>query len=89
MSWAAMRSLLLVVEVLSPSSLRADRFTKRRLYQEVRIPAYWVVDADSRLVEVWTPDVRFPSVETESVTWHAPAVPEPLAIELAELFRPL
>src|SRR3989441_2338636 len=32
--WPAMRHLLLAVEVLNPSSTRADRFTKRRLYQE-------------------------------------------------------
>src|SRR5690606_18843031 len=32
--WAAVRTLKLVVEVLSPASVRADRFAKRRLYQE-------------------------------------------------------
>lgn len=89
MSWAAMRSLLLVVEVLSPSSLRADLFTKRRLYQEVRIPAYWIVDADARSVEVWTPDVRFPAVENEQLTWQPVNAVTPLEIKLADLFRPL
>jgi Uma2 family endonuclease len=89
LSWAAMRSLLLVVEVLSPSSIRADQFTKRRLYQEVRIPAYWVVDADNQLVEVWTPEVQFPAVETERVTWQPVQAESPLVIELADLFRPL
>lgn len=89
LDWSAMHSLQLVVEVLSPSSLRADRFTKRRLYQEVRIPAYWVVDADNRLVEVWTPDVQFPAVEAERVSWQPAHGTNPLVIELAELFRPL
>jgi Uma2 family endonuclease len=89
LDWSAMHSLNLVVEVLSPSSLRADRFTKRRLYQEVRIPAYWIVDADARSVEVWTPDVRFPAVETERLTWQPAQATNPLVIELAELFRPL
>ncbi len=25
----------------------------------------WIVDADAKQVEVWTPDARFPAVETE------------------------
>ena len=41
----------------------ADRFTKRRLYQEQRIPLYWVVDCDAESVEVWTPEALFPVVE--------------------------
>src|SRR6266487_2390651 len=32
--WSQIRHLLLAVEIVSPSSARADRFTKRRLYQE-------------------------------------------------------
>ena len=56
---------VLAVEILSPSSLRADRFTKRHLYQEQRIPAYWVIDIDNRLVEVWTPEAHAPVIERE------------------------
>jgi hypothetical protein len=33
LDWSAIRSLLLVAEVLSPSAPRHDRFTKRRRYQ--------------------------------------------------------
>ena len=36
LDWAKVKTLLLVIEVLSPSTARYDRFTKRRLYQEVR-----------------------------------------------------
>ena len=50
-----MKDLLLVIEVLGPSTLRYDRFTKRRPYQERRIPSYWAVDGEERWVEVWTP----------------------------------
>ncbi|MBK8006604.1 MAG: Uma2 family endonuclease, partial [Gemmatimonadetes bacterium] len=46
--------LLLVVEVLSPSTARADRFAKRRLYQEAGVPRLWIVDPDAACVEVWT-----------------------------------
>jgi Uma2 family endonuclease len=89
MDWSFMKSLLLAVEVLSPSSTRADRFTKRRLYQEVGVPVYWVVDADEHFVEVWTPDTKFPHFEREELTWHPAGAQEPLRISLPELFKPL
>lgn len=89
MEWPQMRSLQLAIEVLSPSSVRADRFTKRRLYQEVGIPTYWVVEADDRYVEVWTPDVLFPVIEERELTWRAEGASVPLVIRLGELFRPL
>jgi Uma2 family endonuclease len=55
LDWSRMTSLLLVAEVLSTSSARADRFTKRIEYQRQGIPLYWVVDPDQLQVEVWTP----------------------------------
>jgi len=85
--WSEVKNPLLVVEILSPSSIRHDRFTKRRLYQEVGIPLYWLVDADARTVEVWTPDRHFPVTETESIAWHPEGAAEPLMIKLGELFR--
>jgi Uma2 family endonuclease len=89
MDWSFMKALLLAVEILSPSSTRADRFTKRRLYQEVGVPLYWVVDADEQFVEVWTPDTTFPHFEREALTWHPVGAADPLRISLAELFKPL
>jgi Uma2 family endonuclease len=89
MTWASMRTLPLVVEVLSPSSTRADRFTKRRLYQEVGVPLYWMVDADERVVERWTPDMTFPAFERQRLAWHPAGAGEPFGLALAELFRPL
>ena len=89
LDWSRMRRLLLAVEVLSPSSTRADRFTKRRLYQEVGVPMYWAVDADARAVEVWTPSATFAAVEQERVGWHPAGAPEPIVLELSELFRPI
>jgi len=89
LDWTRVRHLLLAVEVLSPSSARADRFTKRRLYQAVGVPAYWVVDPDARAVEVWAPSAMFPAVEQERVTWQPAGAREPFQIELSELFRPI
>jgi Uma2 family endonuclease len=87
--WRSIRTLLLAVEVLSPSTTRADRFTKRRLYQEVGVSAYWIVDPERRCVEVWTPGAAFPAVEWEAVTWEPAGAAEPLRVSLVELFRPV
>ncbi|HUK22835.1 MAG TPA: Uma2 family endonuclease [Gemmatimonadales bacterium] len=89
MDWSRVQDLLLVVEVLSPSTSRADRFTKRRLYQEQRIALYWVVDPNQQVVEVWTPDAQFPTVEREAVYWQPSGAPEPFLIRLEDLFRPI
>jgi Uma2 family endonuclease len=89
LDWTRMKTLLLAVEVLSPSTARADRFTKRRLYQEVGVPAYWIVDPERRCVEVWTPDTTFPVIEWEAVTWQPVGAAEPLRVPLGELFKPI
>jgi len=89
LDWAQVKDLLLVVEVLSPSSSRADRFTKRRLYQEQGIPLYWVVDGEDRSVEVWTPEERFPTVERERLIWHPRGARNAFTLDLEELFRPI
>jgi Uma2 family endonuclease len=87
--WTRMQRLLLVIEVLSPSTSRADRFAKRRLYQEQRVPWYWVIDGDARAAEVWTPHADFPWIERERLIWQPEAGVEPFTVELTELFRPL
>jgi len=87
LDWTRVKTLLLAVEVLSPSTTRADRFTKRRLYQEVGVPTYWIVDPDARSVEVWTPDSAFPTVERERFTWLLDGAAKPLVVELEELFK--
>jgi Uma2 family endonuclease len=87
LDWRQMQTLLLAVEVLSPSTARADRFTKRRLYQERGVPAYWIVDPDRRCVEVWTPEAAFPVVEWDAVSWRPAGADEALTLRLEELFR--
>ena len=84
-NWADVRTLYLVVEILSPSSVKTDRFTKRRLYQEQRIPEYWIVDIEQRQVEVWTPDALFPVIERERLTWHHPEIVDACVVELGKL----
>lgn len=84
--WANVQHLLLAVEILSPSSLRADRFTKRTLYQHAGVESYWVVDADAGVVEVWTRGATFPVTEETTLRWHPAGASTALEIPLAELF---
>lgn len=43
----------LVVEVLSPGTVKEDRGVKFRTYQQYGVREYWLVDPDLALVEVW------------------------------------
>jgi Uma2 family endonuclease len=85
--WRDVLGLLLAAEVLSPSTQRNDRFTKRHLYQEEGVALYWIVDADARTVEVWTPADDFPRFEREQLVWHPDGARTPFVLPLAELFR--
>lgn len=43
----------LVVEIISPSSDRLDRYVKFGLYEGAGVPEYWIVDPRSRSVAVY------------------------------------
>lgn len=89
LDWSKMQDLLLIAEVLSPSSARHDRFIKRKRYQEAGVPLYWIVDADERRAEVWTPSDTFPRFEHKRLVWHPAGVGEAFSLSMEELFRPL
>lgn len=84
--WDAVRTLALAAEVLSPSTARFDRFTKRRLYQEMRVPVYWAIDIDNRRAEVWTPGATFPVPQSSTLRWQPTGVDVPLMVDVAALF---
>lgn len=42
-----------VCEILSPTTARHDRVTKRDLYARHRVGHYWIVDVDARTLEVF------------------------------------
>ena len=44
----------MVVEVLSPSTLRHDRFVKLALYQRAGVRDYWIVEPETQTVQVYT-----------------------------------
>ena len=87
--WTSVRTLLLAVEVISPSSARGDRLTKRRLYQRQGIATYWIVDPDARLGEVWHPEDIRPEVMTDALRWRVTPDAEEVVIALGELFKGL
>lgn len=83
--WREAGRLLLAVEVLSPSTARADRQLKRRKYQEMGA-LMWIVDIEERRVEVWMPGAATPDVVTAVLTWAPVESAAPLTIDLALLF---
>jgi len=87
LEWPGIKTLLLAAEVLSPSSARADRVIKRRLYQVQRVDTYWVVDIESGMVEVWHPGDERPEIVTDTLRWRVGAAAPEAAIALVELFR--
>jgi Uma2 family endonuclease len=84
--WRDVRSLLLAVEVLSASSVRTDRVQKRDFYLENGVEEYWIVDADARVVERWTPRQERPTIDRSALTW-APANARALVLDLSSLFE--
>ena len=86
MSWKLVDSLLLAVEVLSPSSVRMDRVEKRDHYLSNRVAEYWIVDLDARHVERWYADRPTPMLARESLTWRPAGAHSELHIDLPQLF---
>jgi len=80
------RRLLLAVEIISPSSARHDRVTKRPRYQRNRVPDYWIVDDTSQTIERWTPDDERPELLAEQLVWHPAGAPEPFVLDLIRFF---
>jgi len=85
--WSEIRGLLLAVEVLSPSTARADRQTKRRLYQEEGVPEYWIVDLDARVVERWRPGDERPEIVATTLTWQPDSSATPFELDLTAFFQ--
>ena len=84
--WSDITSLLLAVEVLSPSTARADRHRKRVIYQEQGVSEYWIVDGDARLVERWRPSDARPEICTDTLEWQPRAALPPWHLHIPSLF---
>ena len=43
----------LVIEILSPGTSRTDRVTKAQIYARYSVPAYWIVDPEQEVIEIY------------------------------------
>jgi Uma2 family endonuclease len=43
----------LVIEILSPGTSRTDRVTKAQIYARYGVPAYWIVDPEQEVIEIY------------------------------------
>ena len=85
-SWSEVKSLVLAIEVLSPSTARADRYRKRAIYMSEDVGEYWIVDTGQRLIERWRRGDTEPEIITETLVWTPRAELPPFTLELAPYF---
>lgn len=79
----------MVIEILSPSTLRHDRIVKLDLYQRAGVREYWIADPQSRSIEVYLRDENnylkphevYTAADTAKVT-----VLEGCTVELGKVF---
>lgn len=84
--WENAPTPLLVVEILSDSTRRRDMDQKRAFYMtDVRVPEYWAVDPDVRVVRVMRQGAE-DRVASDLVRWMPEGASEALTIDLAALF---
>jgi Uma2 family endonuclease len=84
--WSDVTGLLLAVEVLSTSTARYDRVTKRRYFSRNDVPEYWIVDCDGRVFERWRPGDERPEIISERLVWTPLDVTEPFELDVPGFF---
>jgi Uma2 family endonuclease len=84
--WSDVGSLLLAVEIISPSSICTDRITKRDYYLDVGVPDYFIVDVDARIIEWWTQRRDTPLVLRDELTWQPTGAQTALTVPLPAFF---
>ena len=78
----------LIIEIISPSSMKLDRITKVKLYERTGVGEYWIADTKNQSIEVYgrvngVYDLVSLAVETGAVT---SAVLPGLSVEVAHVF---
>ena len=79
--------LLLAIEVLSPSTARADRVAKRTMFRDEGVAEYWIVDLDARTVERSTPADPRVEVLADRIEWFPAGAGSPLVVDLVDYFK--
>ncbi|MCL2436072.1 MAG: Uma2 family endonuclease [Lentimicrobiaceae bacterium] len=80
----------LIVEVLSPSTLKKDWNEKFNLYEEAGVREYWIVDPKAKIVHIFLlqPDGKYDTGTIYKCSQKAPVhIFEGLEIDLKELFE--
>jgi Uma2 family endonuclease len=85
-SFDVVKRLLLAIEVLSPTTARADRVAKRTLFRDEGVGEYWMVDLDSRTIERSTPSETRPELLVDRLIWSPHEASMPLHIDLSVYF---
>jgi len=78
--------LLLAVEILSPSTARPDRVSKRVLFRDEGVNEYWVVDLDARTIERSTPADARVDVIVDRIEWTVDGASTSLAVNVPQYF---
>jgi Uma2 family endonuclease len=84
--WRRISGWWLAVEVSGRSSRRYDRDYKRDAYLALGVREVWLVDMDAECVLVSRAGGPRDARHAKRLRWHPPEMPEPLVIELSELF---
>ena len=81
----------MIIEIISPSSIKKDRFVKFNLYEKAGVKEYWIVEPDQKLVSVFLlqKNERFsrPEMYTEEDGINISIFPD-LIIDLSAVFTP-
>jgi len=79
----------LIVEIISPSSVKMDRFTKFNSYEKAGVKEYWIVEPEGKLVSVFVlqANQRYgrPEVYSEEDKINVSIFPD-LTVDLAPVF---
>ena len=86
-AWERAPLPILIVEVFSPTTRRRDQTYKKDFYVDARIPEYWLVDPDQRVVTVVQPGKERVTA-SDTLVWHPAQASAPLEVSLAEIFGP-
>lgn len=84
--WRSMPKPALVIEVLSPSTLKHDRHRKRPEYLGFGVAEVWTVDLTDRCIERWTAASEFPTVERTDFDFALTPAHPPVRITLQTVF---
>jgi len=85
--WTEISGWWLAVEVFSPSSRYYDRDYKLGAYLGVGVEEVWLVDLDEHSIAVSARDGRHLVPHVDALHWHPRTMPEPIHLDLDELFR--